>query len=803
MTKTKKTFNSVLRGFALISVFSLGLLSILATSNNNDPGVSGFADAGFDQEVNSGDRVFLDGTGSYTPLDDSPGDRLITYFWEVVEEPEKPDLFPFPASYEWENGTLINPRFRPLLVGEYVLRLTVRWAGQSDFDTVSVFAHAESVPPVANAGPDRFVKHGNLVAMDASGSRDWDWNRLIFEDLGYIWSAIDQPQVSEVPLFSKFEVNPRFIAKYNPGDVEDGQGAVGRRPYPGRYRLSLQTVDGQNNISKPDLVDIFVYPAEGYVYPVPVAGPDQTVTTGSAVSLDASESYDVDGRPLTYQWQFHALPAGSNAVLMNTNTARPFFTPDRDGIYVVHLAVGNGQRNSSDPLLIGNHGEDIDRRQQDRTVIRATSSSIIDFSDVVADAGADRILANTGQPVPLDGSDSYDLDGDEITYRWFLIDAPPQATASIDNATDVVANSASLLADQAGSYVVGLWVSGGDMDQTIITITDNTAPTAIAGDDQAVTVGNTVQLNGSSSTDAELDALGYSWSLVNAPGGNWQDEWPTLSEAMDANPNFTPTLNGEYRLQLKVNDTRFSSSFDPVVITVSGSSVNTAPNANAGEDQTVNVGTTVLLDGSASSDPDSDMLSYLWAINIRPLSSNAILHNAISVTPSFVADVEGSYEIQLIVNDGLENSVADTMTVSAITASACPQTLDLVTTLPFAPNMGEIATNIQVDAQGVDTLSAIAALATADEDVYRASIPDGNNLDQAAFTVYGSNWEEISRSHINPVSDTNSPSFVVRRISDDIYYKLDIDFTGTNMLEVQIDGLSGCRCGNSATDCPM
>lgn len=48
-----------------------------------------------------------------------------------------------------------------------------------------------------------------------------------------------------------------------------------------------------------------------------------------------------------------------------------------------------------------------------------------------------------------------------------------------------------------------------------------------------------------------------------------------------------------------------------------------------------------------------------------------------------------------------------------------------------------------------------------------------------------------------------TPSFVVRRISDDMYFKLDIDFSGTNMLEVQIDGLSGCRCGNSAVSCPL
>ena len=62
-------------------------------------------------------------------------------------------------------------------------------------------------------------------------------------------------------------------------------------------------------------------------------------------------------------------------------------------------------------------------------------------------------------------------------------------------------------------------------------------------------------------------------------------------------------------------------------------------------------------------------------------------------------------------------------------------------------------------------------------------------------------WEEISRSHANPVTDSSSPSFVVRNIADAIYYRIDIDFTGTDLLEEQIDSLSGCRCGNSATNC--
>jgi len=311
-------------------------------------------------------------------------------------------------------------------------------------------------------------------------------------------------------------------------------------------------------------------------------------------------------------------------------------------------------------------------------------------------------------------------------------------------------------------------------------------------------------VNGSNSSDVDLDNVAYSWSLVSTHVDwiIWPGEWTLLSEGRDANPNFTPTLNGEYQLRLTVNERELSRVADEVLINVTGSAANGVPTADAGVDQSVTVGDTVLLDEGSSSDPDNDPLSYNWTVEIRPLGSSAAIDVPSSETPSFVADAEGSYEVQLIVNDGLVNSAPDSMTVTAATAGEWANPLTLMTRLPFAPNTGEMATNIQIDAQGVDTLSAITALATVVEDVYRANIPDGNNLDQAEFIVYGSNWEEISRTHANPISDSASPSFVVRSIADDMYYKLDVNFTGTNFLEVQIDALSGCRCGSNAGDCP-
>ena len=165
MKQTIKHLGLLLKGFSLFVVFAFGLFSLLATSSSNDPGKVGFADAGYDQESGTGNLAILDGSGSNTPLGSNPAGELATYFWEVVQEPEYPEFFPFPTSYELLNANTINPTLKLQLVGEYHVRLTVRWNGLTDFDTVSIFTHDGFVPPVANAGADRFVKHGSLVKL--------------------------------------------------------------------------------------------------------------------------------------------------------------------------------------------------------------------------------------------------------------------------------------------------------------------------------------------------------------------------------------------------------------------------------------------------------------------------------------------------------------------------------------------------------------------------------------------------------------------------------------------------------------
>ena len=95
---------------------------------------------------------------------------------------------------------------------------------------------------------------------------------------------------------------------------------------------------------------------------------------------------------------------------------------------------------------------------------------------------------------------------------------------------------------------------------------------------------------------------------------------------------------------------------------------NRAPVADAGVDQSVVAGATVTLSGSGSSDPDGDVLTYVWAQTAGPVVS---LSSSSVVSPTFTAPAAGSsVTFSLVVRDGSLSSAADSVTVSVQPAGA-------------------------------------------------------------------------------------------------------------------------------------
>ena len=92
---------------------------------------------------------------------------------------------------------------------------------------------------------------------------------------------------------------------------------------------------------------------------------------------------------------------------------------------------------------------------------------------------------------------------------------------------------------------------------------------------------------------------------------------------------------------------------------------NTAPVASVGANQSVATGTSVTLNGSASSDADGDPLTFAWSLTTKPAGSTANLAGATTATPTFTPDIAGTYIASLTVNDGKVNSAPATVTITA------------------------------------------------------------------------------------------------------------------------------------------
>ena len=186
----------------------------------------------------------------------------------------------------------------------------------------------------------------------------------------------------------------------------------------------------------------------------------------------------------------------------------------------------------------------------DGTVDSVASSVTVtsNNSAPVADAGVDENVI-TSSLVTLSGSGT-DANLDTLTYNWIMDTRPAGSNAVLANPTT---QTPTFTADVDGTYELSLVVNDGTVDSLpdVVTITSsNSSPVADAGVDQSVDTSSVVTLDGSASTDANLDALTYLWSITSKPALSTA----TLPDATLVNPTFTADLDGTYVLSLVVNE---------------------------------------------------------------------------------------------------------------------------------------------------------------------------------------------------------------------------------------------------------
>ncbi len=252
-----------------------------------------------------------------------------------------------------------------------------------------------------------------------------------------------------------------------------------------------------------------------------------------------------------------------------------------------------------------------DQVVEDHT-IRATF--IADTVTITSSAGTNGTISPSGTlSLPIGSSQTFTISPD----RGFVN-------------SDVLVDGASIGA--IDTYTLSN-VTGNHTISAVFTA-ENQLPTADAGPDQTIQEGQTANLSGSNSVDPDDGIAEFKWLQIQ--GDPVTLNFPNESETTFTTPNVDS--NGTALVfELTVTDYTGAASTDSCIVNVTW--VNLPPNADAGVDQTVNVGSQVVLDATNSTDSDEGIVSYGWKQISGPIVT---LSGANSATPSFVAPDVGS-----------------------------------------------------------------------------------------------------------------------------------------------------------------
>ena len=292
-------------------------------------------------------------------------------------------------------------------------------------------------------------------------------------------------------------------------------------------------------------------------------------------------------------------------------------------------------------------------------------------------------IISLGATVVFDGSESSDADGQALEYDWTVRRPNLKASGPVFSFTPA----------ETGLYIVKLKVTDECWGKSyyftsVVTVQAasplnrclaNAQPQAVIVPASAsIGLGESVAFNAFNSFDAESDSLSYEW-LVD---GALQSSAAEFIFTATSPGNFVVTLQaqdlcgrGETSASLTVtrdagaggsgggSSGNGSSGGGPTGSSGGGTQcTSTAPTAVAGQDLSVLPGAEFVLDGTASTDPENDVLSYRWSIQSINFEANI-------ATTSLSINDPGIYEAKLVVGDSC-SSADDIITITVETKGA-------------------------------------------------------------------------------------------------------------------------------------
>ena len=598
------------------------------------------ADAGPAITVAPGEEFVLSARGSV-----DPDGQISRFEWQL-------------PSGELRDRERISHSFDP--PGTYRIGLSVfdnfRGGSARDDDDVLVTVNA---PPVAEAGADLLIAPGDPVVLDAAASFDSDG-----EIVSYLWEFDDGTPSQETATVERtfdtpgtwtaqlvvaddasvanstasdvvsIRVNAAPVAEAGPAietdilqvtldgsasadadgdaliytwDLGDGSqprnGQVITHVYPnsGTFPVTLRVDDGTGvgNARAIDATTVVVN-----ARPVADAGENREVCSGESILFDASNSVDPDGGLLLYEWDFGE---GTTSDLVN-----PTMIYETPGAYPVTLRVRNGKGTD--------WGTDMDR------------VAVVVQEGPIADAGPD-LTVYANQAVRFDGSGSTDVDGSVNAFSWTLTDG---GTLSGERP--------EYRFRKPGTYVATLTINGEAVGDCSSLDTDTATITVLAGPSQDIVAADRAAAGVAAQYSVALtdldtgEVVGHAWEFSDGATAEGTEVSHTFSEPGTHFATLVTKLTGT------ATGLDLIESRRKVV-------VNAAPMARFDSPDVAAAGTAIVLDASASNDPDGVIRDFIWDFGDGNTGSGVVASHSYAKA--------GSYMIRLTVADdaGVQNSV--------------------------------------------------------------------------------------------------------------------------------------------------
>ncbi len=484
-------------------------------------------------KFNTTDTIFFESNGTYDPDDDTNGNGTIdgseidnlTYSWIAAQGNATPVEISTKAYFNISDvNTLLG-------TGAFIINLTI-------LDTLGANAGTEieinisNVPPVANiTTPEEGEVFNKFtpIYLDGTASEDADNDTT---QLYYYW-LVEKDGVTKFTFANTS--NPVIQEGLEEGDytitlwVDDS------------VETDLDLFDRVHNVST--IVNISVEnraPVPKFSMYYPDDAYPNTINLGELAFFNASKSSDPDGERdeanFTYAWDFGDGMTGSGMVVNNSYSGDGEF--DVPLTYVVNLTIKDS-------------GSVHNKTAWTNLTIRINRIPEARAGDDIDDASA-------GEDILLDGSGSYDEDGDILDYQWTFDEENSDkdtiwSTSPYTNVTF----------DDAGDYIVILNVSDGlgwALQSITITVTKaNSAPICVAGGDiKDVEIDEAIFFSGINCSDLDTgDVLTFTWDFGD----------DSLTKE-GINVTHIYSENGEYTVTLNVTDDHGAWANDTLIVTV-------------------------------------------------------------------------------------------------------------------------------------------------------------------------------------------------------------------------------------------